>query len=370
MNKKIKTFVFLTIIYVLVVPFYSCEHEDVVFDEEVTDVLIQDSIVTIPDSIFTGDDISVPDGDILVPENIWNIQRFSTSDFAGVYFLNKDVGYICGSNGIIITTENGGRSYRNLNSGTEQYLYDLYFINSEIGFAVGNNNTFIKTTNGGKSWSAVSTPVYSDYRSIYFVNSNTGFVLGSDGVIVKTENGGGSWKKVFSGTYGNGVYGMHFTDNKIGYASGRGGMVLKTINGGDTWSYLSVNGLNEQDLLTSIYFTDKNNGFVVGGDPRSFGNRKSILLRTQDAGSNWTKVQLPSALDYDYLASVKFYNDKIGFITGGNIINNTSSVLKTIDGGSTWTLESVSSKRQYRLFITEEDVYSVGMSGTILKGSR
>ncbi|ADY50591.1 hypothetical protein Pedsa_0002 [Pseudopedobacter saltans DSM 12145] len=296
---------------------------------------------------------------------IWEVIKWNTSDFTSVYFVNQQTGYICGENGIILKTTDGGKTYLNLNSGTNQYLYHIKFINDLTGYAVGNNKTILKTTNGGNTWSAINVSFYEDFRSVYFVNEEMGFITGSNGIILRTSDSGKTWLRVYSGTYGEGVYGMCFLDNKKGYASGRGGLILKTIDGGISWNAQpNLPFLDEQHILTFIHFTDKDNGYIVGGIPTGY-NGSSVLLRTFNGGESWQRVQLPISIDY--LTAIKFADKNVGYIIGGQVINNTSVILKTIDGGSNWTKENVNSSRQYGLDIIGNNVFSVGMDGTILK---
>jgi len=64
---------------------------------------------------------------------------------------------------------------------------------------------------------------------------------------------------------GNTLSSVWFTDANTGYAVGGdygiGGTILKTLDGGITWSTLSIGTTNQ---LHSVTFADANNGFAVG----------------------------------------------------------------------------------------------------------
>lgn len=75
-------------------------------------------------------------------------------------------------------------------------------------------------------------------RSVFFIDSNTGYAVGgSVGTILKTINGGTNWiSQTNPGTYG--LKSVYFTDTNNGYVVGSDGKILKTTNGGSTWTAL------------------------------------------------------------------------------------------------------------------------------------
>jgi photosystem II stability/assembly factor-like uncharacterized protein len=84
-------------------------------------------------------------------------------------------------------------------------------------------------------------------------------------------------------------------------------------------------------LLTDIYFTDSNHGWIVGGMNETNtpeGKDHGIVLTTSDGGENW---KLLSHFEDRYLWSIFFLNEKVGWTAGLN-----GTFLKTEDGGKTW----------------------------------
>jgi photosystem II stability/assembly factor-like uncharacterized protein len=79
--------------------------------------------------------------------------------------------------------------------------------------------------------------------------------VGQNGTILKTTNGGMNWVALLSGT-SNELKSVYFTDFNTGYVvgGGLGGVnILKTTNGGTNSVDLS-NGTN--DDLISVFFID------------------------------------------------------------------------------------------------------------------
>jgi photosystem II stability/assembly factor-like uncharacterized protein len=173
-------------------------------------------------------------------------------------------------------------------------------------------------------WVPKNSGTSNSLNDVYFTDSNVGYAVG-DGVILKTIDGGENW--IIQDDSGWYLSSVHFPSPDIGYAVGNGYTILKTINGGNDWitlAYLPVGGAH----LTSVYFKDIDNGFIV-----SEGNQSNSgeIQQTIDGGESWTTV-----LNTDMpLFSIFFITELIGYAvgTGGTII-------KTMDGGSNWNFQA------------------------------
>ncbi len=81
----------------------------------------------------------------------WEWQYSTTiEDLNGVYFVNKDTGWIIGNNGTILNTIDGGENWYQQNSGTTNDLKAVHFINDSVGWVVGKE-TMLNTEDGGIS---------------------------------------------------------------------------------------------------------------------------------------------------------------------------------------------------------------------------
>ncbi len=336
------------------------------------------------------------DGKILKTVNggdSWFVQESGvTTSFSSVFFTDIDTGYVVGFDNTIHKTTNGGADWLQLPSPSPG-LTDAYFVNSNLGYAVGSNGvaaTILKTENGGLDWVTQNVGTVTFYNTVFFVNDTTGYVAGGGGKILKTTDGGNSWVNQTSGTtqsisslyftdeqngyavsYGkilkttNGgttwtsltifqayeLYSVKFTDANTGYAAGRSGIILKTINAGATWSFLTT---ETNITLRSVFFTDALNGMAVG--------ESGIMLKTTDAGLTW--VPFSTSEYYADLNDAHFASDCHGVTVGDN-----GTVLKTIDGGANWIIQNSGvSNNLNAVHFTSDDVgYVVGTAGFISK---
>jgi len=66
----------------------------------------------------------------------------------------------------------------------------LFFINKQQGWLVGNSGTILKTTKGGENWIQQKSNTTNDLYTVFFLDENNGWAAGAYGTILKTTNGG------------------------------------------------------------------------------------------------------------------------------------------------------------------------------------
>lgn len=115
---------------------------------------------------------------------------------------------------------------------------------------------------------------------------------------------------------------VFFTDANTGYVTGNNGIVLKTTNAGNNWTSQT---LPPGYLLRFVFFTDINTGYIVSGDIIS---TNGLVYKTTNGGVNWNTLALPY---YCSLYSTYFNNSNTGYVTGYN------TILKTTNAGIVWT---------------------------------
>ncbi len=207
----------------------------------------------------------------------------------GLDFVDIDTGYACGERGILLKTEDRGKTWKELSTtGTINWLYGLTFRDRNRGFAVGMRETVIKTEDGGRTWTPLDAgadrrpygfqPIY---RDITF-NGETGCVAGQNGSLLISHNGGESWKP--SATYFKSeirdlmdLRRVIFPTPKLGYAVGElGTRLMVTEDGGNSWSYRP---LPDTEWMRSVW-ADADGKVVIAGE------REKVRL-SADRGYSW-----------------------------------------------------------------------------------
>jgi photosystem II stability/assembly factor-like uncharacterized protein len=271
-----------------------------------------------------------------------------------VFFIDDNTGYGIGSDGTgnystILKTSDGGASWIDLlelydeNLTKEGSYISLYFTDLNTGYVAGTNGIIIKTNDAGKSWELSKIDTNSPLVSILFTNVNEGYIIQAyKGSILKTVDAGKSWNLIKievdkkAEDYRYFMHSIDFTDLDTGYIvgekqktgtidDGHSRLILKTTDGGVTWSSLLKSEENNSKIerLSSVCFVNSNIGFII-----SSGGK---IMKTIDRGYTWNKNIIG-----ENLSSVFFFDEKSGYVTDSN-----DAIFYTDDGGDTWTKSSI-----------------------------
>ncbi len=269
--------------------------------------------------------------------------------FDDVSFVNQQVGWVCGDEGLILKSTDGGRSWSKQDIPTESHLIEIQFINSEIGWAVGIDGEVIRTTDGGLHWISHSIEASGDIYFLSFRDSLNGWLVGEKNQAYESTDGGISWKpraaELVNLLDKTGKHEAHFGDvkfvspnvgfiaasirPKIGIEEGADlftkNVVFKTEDGGRRWAVLFE---KRARVLYSAEFISEKEMWIIFQNLR---NNKEVL-RTEDGGKTWIKV---STLPYPAPASVYFANSKNGWTSTGDGMY-ADYIYYTNDGGKSW----------------------------------
>ena len=168
-----------------------------------------------------------------------------------IFFSDLKHGWIVGEFGTILYTSNGGRNWKlqtckDIEPPEEELfimpkptLYSVYFKDNKKGWISGIAGILLTTENGGRNWKRIqSDTTYSIYSIL--LHDGRGWALGAGGNYLITEDGGKTWKKK-EDVIKNRFYfqGLSFRDEKDGFVVGARGLVVHTKDGGNTWEMLS-----------------------------------------------------------------------------------------------------------------------------------
>ncbi len=128
----------------------------------------------------------------------WNLASISKSHsfffLDAVTFVTADRGWIVGldlrslgMDGVILHTENGGKTWQRQESHTPNFLDDVFFISETKGWIVGKEGLVLHTKDGGQNWRPQRTDTRTDLKAIYVSNSDSGWVVGQNGTILRYE---------------------------------------------------------------------------------------------------------------------------------------------------------------------------------------
>ncbi len=285
----------------------------------------------------------------------WTLQQSGvTSALRDIRFTNDLTGWICGSDGVIFKTTNGGINWvSQYNEAIDKSLYGIYPVNDNIVYCVGWFETILKTTNGGINWLTLQNgPIGQGncYFSLFFLDENTGWI-GSTFQVKKTTNGGLNWIDYI---YGDWLYDIYFKDSLNGIGvNGEAYHYGITTNGGLNWIPLISGEGNYFNISIMPY--NKNIGFIINS--MGFSVRK-----TTNFGVTFDSIgNIPNVPHVLYCS--KFINENIGWAGG-----SYGQLYKTENGGRAWRAQNSLNESFIRKFYALNDsvVWACGGGGKII----
>lgn len=300
----------------------------------------------------------------------------TTKNLRSVFFIDKNTGFAIGDSCTILKTTDAGAIWLKKKTATisNEYLNSICFINKDTGYIVGSQS-IIKTTDGGETWLHKAG---LGGNTIYMTANGTGFVGGEglfrvvDGDLIDGTGivGGDTLSQVIVGDsmyvskfdnyyFSSQINSISFITPLIGYIVGNNSINVKTTDGGETWNQAPFNFNIPSDNYKSVHFSDVNNGYVIG---------EKQILRTYNGGENWSSTQGFSG------NSVFFTPDTVAFICDnkGQIYKYRDRHIYTgewslsIPYGTLQTLPGAKFMNS-AFFANANTGYAVGQSGQIYK---
>jgi photosystem II stability/assembly factor-like uncharacterized protein len=257
--------------------------------------------------------------------------RVLTSDAAlyGVTFSNHSDGWAVGRFGLILRSDDGGKSWKKQPSGTMLALTAVSAAGPEHAFAVGSAGVLLATSDGGHTWQRQTSGTQNHLLDVQALNPADAYVVGAFGTMLSTTDGGRSWVKHSlpwndliptiiknAGPVAPNLNSVFFVSKTEGWVVGEFGLILHTEDGGKTW--VSQRYGSDLPQLAAIAFNGPLKGFAAG--------QEGALLRTTDGGQHWIPVDIGTKHGL-YALSLE---GSRGIVAGNGV------VFLTDDDGSTW----------------------------------
>ena len=249
--------------------------------------------------------------------NTWANYTEPSANFKIVYTLGNDV-WLTVDNGKIYKSTKTTTLLTSYNSGVSTSINSVYFIDGNNGFICGDNGVVMKTDNGGTVWSPSNTGIGTEkLNSIYFKDASNGVVVGNSGKVYITANGGTSWTSETVPSTKNLLDVKYFNDGIA--IVGEWGTLL-TKPSGSSWS--SVNTKINSDIR-GITGSSMNDVHICGGGG---------FIRN-NVGGNLTFNNFEKNPMLANLVDISYYNS-----TGFAVSSLNNAVIRTTNGGTTWDL--------------------------------
>lgn len=211
-----------------------------------------------------------------------------------IQFINPGTGWICGEQGTLLKTTDGGSTWSDhsiCQTDANLLLYGMCFLDDSLGYLSGaafTGNSFIpkvfRTGNGGISWTEVHQDIPKMILNLYRKGDDL-FATGN-GFIIRMGIRSGTWEYVFRDTLRavGQIRDIRFADENCGMAASFGGKILLSLDGGDSFSVQDLTG----NRLRSLASHGKGRWIAAGDNNKDDG---TVLYMTENNGKNWEKLQ-------------------------------------------------------------------------------
>ena len=265
-----------------------------------------------------------------------------------------------------------------LTSGYDTNLRGLSVVDKNVIWVCGSNGYVGRTTDGGVTWDFQQLYAYdkAELRDIKAFDENTAYVLSctGPGVILKTTDGGKSWMDVYRPLNPDAFLdGFDFWDDKTGICYGdplNGHFIIATTTDGINFTETDTASIPHVDKGTAA-FAASGTGIQCMKKGTAFfvtGGEQSLLFLTQDYGKTWHFYETPMQKGYQSsgIYSVLFKDEKNGYIIGGDYTQDksvTDNFYYTANGGKSWK-KSLTMPNGYRSCVEELGVDKLIACGT------
>lgn len=282
--------------------------------------------------------------------------------FKTIAFSDAQTGFIGGSKGIFLRTDDGGETWKPQRKFTSDTIRKIYFTDDRNGWALCERDIYrlgsddpsylMRTENGGKTWTKIEFDEADRRRitSLVFSKRGFGLAMGEMGTMYALKNDRVTWEKIAPPTRFLMLDGA-FASEFRGALVGGGGTILFTEDAGVTWSKAAVSK-PVRSMLNSVYFVDRNYGWTVGAE--------GSIYQTVNGGKYW---RLQNTFSNPDLNGVYFKDSANGWAVGDGGV-----ILRTTTGGNVWVEDRSRSRNNL------EDIqffygkgWIVGFGGTLLK---
>lgn len=188
----------------------------------------------------------------------------------------------------------------------------------------GNYAVIWRTTNGGNSWLKDSVTDDFAWNDIAATQDGHVIAISSRGKVYSTSDYGESWNFDVS-LSDNSLSDIDFYGGGLGFITGEK-FIFLTTNYGYNWLLTSSTAINHTD----IDFFDYENGVCIAAGGSYEGNS----MQTTNGGTSWFLIPSMSGM---WLYDVEVFSPGTAYSVGKTSVNDTGIIMRTTDAGANWT---------------------------------
>jgi photosystem II stability/assembly factor-like uncharacterized protein len=189
------------------------------------------TILRTEDGGATWSKVTVPT-DVQLPEDMIGIVEPGDIVLYSLSYGDANHVGIVGEFGVILVSEDGGRTFQSRRSNVETTLFGIFMGQDGKAWAVGLEAEMLSSVDSGATWTKAKVPTPPGFSLALYdleVRGNRGWAVGNSGYMLTSTDGGSTWTLVDvppqMGSYW--LREVSLLPNGKGYAVGANGLILK-----------------------------------------------------------------------------------------------------------------------------------------------
>jgi photosystem II stability/assembly factor-like uncharacterized protein len=264
-----------------------------------------------------------------------------------------------GAGGALCRSRDAGARWTALGAGVREDLRALAASGSQV-VAAGERGAVLCTDSGGASWSVTTVDPNEDLLAAA-LGSTDAWVAGTNGTVARRDDSG-AWARLPAAT-GEDLHAIAAPSPGVVVVAGDAGTLLTSVNEGHDWR---ADHTLEDDLC-ALVFVDGVHGWAGGG--ATFGETRAEVLRSDDGGVSWTRLDLPV---WGRVRGLCFTGTETGWAAvedwGVDGDRPQGSIYMTADGGQTWVRQTGAQRVLLGVAMDADGAgWAWGQSGLVLR---
>jgi photosystem II stability/assembly factor-like uncharacterized protein len=236
---------------------------------------------------------------------------------SGISFVDAEHGWLCGADGIVAGTADGGQSWSTASTGW--LVSDIQFVSRSTGWVVGSwGGPILRSADGGGTWDLKYTSTTYRFRAVDAVDGDRVWACG-DGVVVSSADGGATWTTRAVGAQD--LVDIDFSDGDHGWVMD-GYRAYRTDDGGESWQALEEN--SPVYYPSSVSSPSRDCVVIASYNVIAFSRDDGATWNVSSLGDDTQSIRSVYAVDADYAWA----------------LTSRGQVWVTGDGGRTWSRQS------------------------------
>jgi photosystem II stability/assembly factor-like uncharacterized protein len=233
-----------------------------------------------------------------------------------------------GERGHILISTDGGETWQQQEVPTRTMLTGVYFHDRNLGWVVGHDSAILRTADGGKTWEIVNWAPEDEtpFFDVWFADVDNGIAIGAYGSYFETTDGGATWSSRWISDDDWHLHKIARSENGRMYIAAEAGSFYRSDDNGENWVTLPT-------LYEGSYF----GVLPLEGDSVLLFGLRGHLFRSDDAGESWEEIETGTDA---MLTDGQRLADGTIIITG-----LAGTILTSSDGGHNFELHPQANRR-------------------------